>query len=327
MNNEIIKFNNGNLELDVTVTPDKDTVWLTVDQLCTLFNKNKSTISRHIKNIFNEGELDEISSVAKNATQLKRYDPRTGKDRISNVEINYYNLDVIISVGYRVKSQNGIIFRKRATSILKDYMIKGFAVNEKRLEALDKTIQIQSRMLASALNIEEKEVLNVVEAYSNALTLLDDYDHGTIPKPDGIASVYKLTYEECREMIDSMKYGNYSDVFGVEKELGKLNGIIAAVYQNVFETELYPSIEEKAANLLYFLIKDHPFVDGCKRIGASIFLEFLNKNKHLIINGKQIISDSALVAITLMIAESRPEEKETMVNLVMNFLKCEFCVN
>lgn len=327
MNNEIIKFNNGNLELDVTVTPDKDTVWLTVDQLCTLFNKNKSTISRHIKNIFNEGELDEISSVAKNATQLKRYDPRTGKDRISNVEINYYNLDVIISVGYRVKSQNGIIFRKWATSILKDYMIKGFAVNEKRLEALDKTIQIQSRMLASALNIEEKEVLNVVEAYSNALTLLDDYDHGTIPKPDGIASVYKLTYEECREMIDSMKYGNYSDVFGVEKELGKLNGIIAAIYQNVFETELYPSIEEKAANLLYFLIKDHPFVDGCKRIGASIFLEFLNKNKHLIIDGKQIISDSALVAITLMIAESRPEEKETMVKLVMNFLKCEFCVN
>ena len=322
-----MKFNNGNLELDVTVTPDKDTVWLTVDQLCTLFNKNKSTISRHIKNIFNEGELDEISSVAKNATQLKRYDPRTGKDRISNVEINYYNLDVIISVGYRVKSQNGIIFRKWATSILKDYMIKGFAVNEKRLEALDKTIQIQSRMLASALNIEEKEVLNVIEAYSNALTLLDDYDHGTIPKPDGIASIYCLSYEECRSLIDSMKYGNFSSVFGVEKELGKLNGIIAAVYQNVFGTELYPSIEEKAANLLYFLIKDHPFVDGCKRIGASIFLEFLNKNKHLIIDVKQIISDSALVAITLMIAQSRPEEKETMVNLVMNFLKCEFCVN
>jgi len=327
MNNEIIKFNNENLELDVTVTPDKDTVWLTVDQLCTLFNKNKSTISRHIKNIFNEGELDEISSVAKNATQLKRYDPRTGKDRISNVEINYYNLDVIISVGYRVKSQNGIIFRKWATSILKDYMIKGFAVNEKRLEALDKTIQIQSRMLASALNIEEKEVLNVIEAYSNALTLLDDYDHGTIPKPDGIASIYCLSYEECRSLIDSMKYDNFSSVFGVEKELGKLNGIIAAVYQNVFGIELYPSIEEKAANLLYFLIKDHPFVDGCKRIGASIFLEFLNKNKHLIIDVKQIISDSALVAITLMIAQSRPEEKETMVNLVMNFLKCEFCVN
>lgn len=320
MNNEIIKFVNGDLELDVNISPNKNTVWLTVDQLCTLFNKNKSTISRHIKNIFNEGELDEISSVAKNATQLKRYDPRTGKDRISNVEVNYYNLDVIISVGYRVKSQNGVIFRKWATSILHDYMLKGYAVNQKRLDVLNKTIAIQSRMLASTLNIEEKEVLSVVEAYSNALTLLDDYDHGTIPKPDGIASIYHLTYEECRELIDSMKYGNFSDVFGVEKEEGKLNGILAAIYQNVFGTELYPSIEEKAANLLYFLIKDHPFVDGCKRIGASIFLEFLNKNKHLIIDGKQIISDSALVAITLMIAESRPEEKETMVKLVMNFL-------
>lgn len=320
MSNEIIKFVNGDLELDVNISPNKNTVWLTVDQLCTLFNKNKSTIFRHIKNIFNEGELDEISSVAKNATQLKRYDPRTGKYRISNVEINYYNLDVIISVGYRVKSQNGVIFRKWATSILHDYMIKGYAVNQKRLDVLNKTIAIQSRMLASTLNIEEKEVLSVVEAYSNALTLLDDYDHGTIPKPDGIASIYHLTYEECRELIDSMKYGNFSDVFGVEKEEGKLNGILAAIYQNVFGTELYPSIEEKAANLLYFLIKDHPFVDGCKRIGASIFLEFLNKNKHLIIDGKQIISDSALVAITLMIAESRPEEKETMVKLVMNFL-------
>lgn len=171
---------------------------VTVDQLCTLFNKNKSTISRYIKNIFNEGELDEISWVAKNATQLKRNDPRTRKDRISNVEINYYNLDVIIFVGYRVKSQNGVIFRKWATSILHDFMIKGYAVNQKRLEVLNKTIAIQSRMLASTLNIEEKEVLNVVEAYSNALTLLDDYDHGTIPKPDGIDSVYQLTYEECR---------------------------------------------------------------------------------------------------------------------------------
>ena len=241
--------------------------------------------------------------------------------------VPFYSLDVIISVGYRVKSQNGVIFRKWATSILHDFMINGYAVNQKRLDVLNKTIAIQSRMLISTLNIEEKEVLNVIEAYSNALTLLDYYDHGTIPKPNGVASTYQLTYEECRELIDSMKYGNFSDVFGVEKELGKLNGIIAAVYQNVFGTELYPSIEEKAANLLYFLVKDHPFVDGCKRIGASIFLEFLNKNKHLIINGKQIISDSALVAITLMIAESRPEEKETMVNLVMNFLKCEFCVN
>lgn len=217
MNNKIIKFVNGDLQLDVTVSPDKDTVWLTVDQLCTLFNKNKSTISRHIKNIFNEGELDEISSVAKNATQLKRYDPRTGKDRISNVEINYYNLDVIISVGYRVKSQNGVIFRKWATSILYDFMIKGYAMNRKRLDVLNKTIAIQYRMLASTLNIEEKEVLNVVEAYSNALTLLDDYDHGCVSKTKGKNSIYQLTYEECRTLIDSMGYGGFSSVFGAEK--------------------------------------------------------------------------------------------------------------
>ena len=319
MSNEIIKFVNGDLQIDVTVSPNEETVWLNRNQLAILFDRDVKTIGKHINNALKE-ELDS-STVAKFATVQKE-----GSRNIKR-EIDYYNLDMIISVGYRVKSQNGIIFRKWATSILKDYMIKGYAVNRKRLDVLNKTIAIQSRMLASTLNIEEKEVLNVIEAYSNALTLLDDYDHGTIPKPDGIVSVYQLTYEECRELIDSMKYGNYSDVFGVEKEYGKLNGILAAIYQNVFGTELYPSIEEKAANLLYFLIKDHPFVDGCKRIGASIFLEFLNKNKHLIIDGKQIISDSALVAITLMIAESRPEEKETMVKLVMNFLECEFCVN
>ena len=319
MSNEIIKFVNGDLQIDVTVSPNEETVWLNRNQLAILFDRDVKTIGKYINNALKE-ELDS-STVAKFATVQKE-----GSRNIKR-EIDYYNLDMIISVGYRVKSQNGIIFRKWATSILKDYMIKGYAVNQKRLDVLNKTIAIQSRMLASTLNIEEKEVLNVIEAYSNALTLLDDYDHGTIPKPDGIVSVYQLTYEECRELIDSMKYGNYSDVFGVEKEYGKLNGILAAIYQNVFGTELYPSIEEKAANLLYFLIKDHPFVDGCKRIGASIFLEFLNKNKHLIIDGKQIISDSALVAITLMIAESRPEEKETMVKLVMNFLECEFCVN
>lgn len=313
MNNKIIKFMNGDLQIDVTVSPNEETVWLNRNQLATLFDRDVKTIGKHINNALKE-ELDS-STVAKFATVQKE-----GSRNITR-EIDYYNLDMIISVGYRVKSQNGVIFRKWATSILHDFMIKGYAVNQKRLDVLNKTIAIQSRMLASTLNIEEKEVLNVIEAYSNALTLLDDYDHGTIPKPNGVASTYQLTYEECRELIDSMKYGNYSDVFGVEKELGKLNGIIAAVYQNIYGTELYPSIEEKAANLLYFLVKDHPFVDGCKRIGASIFLEFLNKNKHLIIDGKQIISDSALVAITLMIAESRPEEKETMVNLVMNFFK------
>lgn len=317
MNNEIIRFINGDLQLDVTVSPDNETVWLNRNQIAQLFGRDIKTIGKHINNALKE-ELSNEVVVAKFAT-TSQHGAIEGKTQTHMVE--YYNLDMIISVGYRVKSKNGIIFRKWATSILKDYMMKGYAINEKRIDVLNKTISIQSRMLASTLGIEEKEVLNVIEAYSNALSLLDDYDHGCISKPKGKDSIYQLTYEECRTLIDSMKYGGFSDVFGVEKEPGKLNGIIAAVYQNVFGQEIYPSIEEKAANLLYFLVKDHPFVDGCKRIGASIFLEFLNKNQHLIIDGKQIISDSALVAITLMIAESRPEEKETMVKLVMNFLK------
>lgn len=308
MSKEVVIFKNGELELEVNITPEKETVWLTQDQMSSLFDTARSSIAYHINNIFKEGELVKETSVEIfDRSQRKASRPPM-----------YYNLDVIISVGYRVKSQRGIAFRKWATSILKDYMIKGYTINKKRLDALHKTVEIQTRILASTLELDEKEVLNVIETYANALSLLDDYDHGLLSKPEGTDFIYRLSYQECRELIDKMKFD--SDVFGIEKEEGKLNGILAAVYQNVFGQELYPSIEEKAANLLYFLIKDHPFADGCKRIGATIFLEFLNKNNHLIIEGTPIISNSALVAITLMIAESRPEEKETMISLVMNFL-------
>lgn len=312
MANDVVIFKNGELELEVTVSENRENVWLSQDQMATLFDVDRSRVTRHIKNIYDDNELDENSTCAENTlvqTEGKRKVKRT---------IKIYNLDMILAVGYRVKSPNGIIFRKWATSILKDYMIKGYTINQKRLDALHKTVEIQTRILASTLELDEKEVLNVIETYANALSLLDDYDHGLLSKPEGTDFIYRLSYQECRELIDKMKFD--SDVFGVEKEEGKLNGILAAVYQNVFGQELYPSIEEKAANLLYFLIKDHPFADGCKRIGATIFLEFLNKNNHLIIEGTPIISNSALVAITLMIAESRPEEKETMISLVMNFL-------
>lgn len=307
MENEVIVFKNGELELEVNVSPEEETVWLSANQMALLFDRDEKTIRKHINNVFNDEEVGQKIN--------------THFLRVDNVKqlVPFYSLDVVISVGYRVKSKNGVKFRKWATSILKDYMIKGYSINQKRLDALNKTIEIQSRMLASSLDIDAKEVLSVIETYSNALSLLDDYDHGTISKPKGNNSIYELTYKECRDLIDSMKFN--SSVFGIEKEKGKLEGILAAIYQNVFGEELYPSIEEKAANLLYFIIKDHPFADGCKRIGASLFLEFLNKNKHLIIDGKQIISNSALVAITLMIAESKPEEKDVMVKLVMNFLR------
>ena len=312
MNNDIVIFKNGELELEVSVSEDRETVWLSQKQMSQLFKVSTDNVGLHIKNILDEQELD--SSTAEESSVVQKEGNRFVKRKIK-----VYNLDMILAVGYRVKSPNGIVFRKWATSILKDYMLKGYAINQKRLEALDRTVKIQSRIIASTLDLNEKEVLDVVEAYADALSMLDDYDHGCLTKPDGKDTVYRLSYEECRNLIDSMRFE--SDVFGVEKETGKLEGILAAVYQNVFGKEVYPSIEEKAANLLYFLIKDHPFADGCKRIGATIFLEFLNKNNHLFIDHRQIVSNSALVAITLMIAESGPEEKETMVKLVMNFLK------
>ena len=312
MNNDIVIFKNGELELEVSVSKDRETVWLSQKQMSQLFKVSTDNVGLHIKNILDEQELD--SSTAEESSVVQKEGNRFVKRKIK-----VYNLDMILAVGYRVKSPNGIVFRKWATSILKDYMLKGYAINQKRLEALDRTVKIQSRIIASTIDLNEKEVLDVVEAYADALSMLDDYDHGCLTKPDGKDTVYRLSYEECRNLIDSMRFE--SDVFGVEKETGKLEGILAAVYQNVFGKEVYPSIEEKAANLLYFLIKDHPFADGCKRIGATIFLEFLNKNNHLFIDHRQIVSNSALVAITLMIAESGPEEKETMVKLVMNFLK------
>lgn len=203
MENEIVKFVNGSLELEVNVSPEKETVWLSANQMSLLFDRDEKTIRKHINNVFKDEEVD------KNIN--------TQKMRVVNIKqlVPFYSLDVVISVGYRVKSKNGVEFRKWATSILKDYMIKGYSINQKRLDALNKTIEIQSRMLASTLEIDAKEVLSVIETYSNALSLLDDYDHGTISKPKGKNSIYELTYKECRDLIDSMKFN--SSVFGIEK--------------------------------------------------------------------------------------------------------------
>ena len=187
--------------------------------------------------------------------------------------------------------------------------------------ALRKTVDIQSRMLVDALDIEEKDVLRAINEYTDALTLLDQYDHQILRKPEGSTPIYRITYEDCVQMVGQMKDSFETDVFGVEKESGKVEGIIAAVYQSVFGQDAYPSLEEKAANLLYFMIKDHPYADGCKRIAASLFLEFLDKNNALFQDGRKRLSDGTLVAITLMVAESKAEEKDVMVKLIMNLLK------
>ena len=309
---EIVLFETADREIKLNVTIENDTVWLNRNQIAELFDRDIKTIGKHINNALKE-ELDD-STVAKFATVQNEGGRSVERD------IDYYNLEMIISVGYRVKSQRGIEFRRWANKVLKDYIIKGYAINDKRLEALQKTVEIQSKMISSILDIDGEGVLQAVTQYTRALTLLDQYDHQSLEKPKGESPVYRITYTDCRKMVDNMEDTFKSDVFGVEKEAGKVEGIIAAVYQSVFGGDVYPTLEEKAANLLYFMIKDHPFADGCKRIAASLFLEFLEKNNALIRNGKKVISDGALVAITLMIAESRPEEKDIMVALVMNFL-------
>ena len=308
MENEIVLFETKDKEITLSVPVDGETVWLTQSQMTDLFAVDRTVITRHVNKIFKENELDRESNVQ--------------KMHIANADrpVQFYSLDVIISVGYRVKSQRGIEFRQWANKILKQYIIEGYAINEKRLQALERTVDIQTRMLADALDVEESEILQAVNQYPDALLLLDQYDHQVVPRPEGTEPIYRITYEECCTMVDAMRDSFQTDVFGLEKEKGKVEGIIAAVYQSAFGEDAYPSIEERAANLLYFMIKDHPYADGCKRIAASLFLEFLGKNNALYRDGKKIISDGALVAITLMIAESRPEEKDIMVALVMNFL-------
>ena len=310
---ELVKFTDNNFEINVRADIDNDTVWITQKEMALLFEVSIDNISLHIKNILKENELDISSIEESSVVQIEG-------NRKVNRRIKIYNLDMIISVGYRVKSQRGILFRKWANKILKEYLIQGYSINQKRISALNKTIEIQNKMLASSLNIEQEALVNVIEEYTKALDLLDNYDHQCLIKPKGNESIYKLTYSDCRTIIDSMKFKTTSSVFGVEKEEGKLNGILAAVYQNVFGQEVYPSLEEKAAHLLYFLVKDHPFADGCKRIAATLFLEFLNKNHALIKGGKKIITNDTLVAITILTAESRPEEKDVMIKLIMNFL-------
>lgn len=309
MNNEIVVFKDNEIELNVNLSTEENTVWLNVNQMALLFDKDEKTIRKHINNVFRDKELDENNN--------------TQKMRVVGVKqlVSFYTLDVIISVGYRVKSQRGIIFRQWANKVLKQYLVQGYAVNEKRLKALNKTVQIQSEIIAGIAGIEADEVLKVVNEYSKALELLDKYDHQCITAPEGSKCIYWLKYDECMQLIKNMEFSASSEIFGLEKEPGKLESILSAIYQTAFGQEVYPTLEEKAANLLYFVVKDHPFNDGCKRIAAALFLYFLDKNGALFNkDGRKIISNSALVAITLMVAESKPEEKALIINLILNFL-------
>lgn len=302
--NEMVIFQTEDKDIVLDVAVQDETVWLSQAQMIALFGRDQSVISRHIKNVFQENEVDEKSNM--------HFLHIANSDR----PVAYYSLDVIISVGYRVKSKRGVEFRRWANRVLKDYIIKGYAVNHNRIDQLGEVIQIMKRV---ENQLDAKQVLSVIERYNLALELLDDYDHQRMKKPDGNKAVYVLCYEECRYLIDSMKFGENSDLFGNEKD-DSFKGSIGAIYQTFGGEEVYPTLEEKAANLLYFLTKNHSFSDGNKRIAATIFLYFLDRNDALLSGGYKRIDDYALAALTIMIAESRPEEKDMMVKVVMNCL-------
>ncbi|MDO4963503.1 MAG: virulence protein RhuM/Fic/DOC family protein [bacterium] len=316
MKNEIVLFENQNVKLEVNMKDE--TVWLNTEQIAQLFDRDYKTIRKHINNALNE-ELSDQVVVAKfeNTTTHGAIDGKTQTHMI-----DYYNLDMIISVGYRVKSKNGIIFRKWANKVLKDYMLKGYAVNQKRLEYLEKTIKlidIAGRIDQKLDGDEAQEIIRVINNYSNALNLLDDYDHKTVSKPKGTNSDERINYTDCINIVNKLRFNSDSDLFALERNEG-LKAIIGTIYQSFDGKDLYPSIEEKAANFLYLITKNHTFIDGNKRIAATLFIYFLEFYNILYKNHKQVIDNNTLVAITLLIAQSNPKEKDILIDLVMNFL-------
>lgn len=310
--NEIILFENQGVKLEVNLRDE--TVWLTQTQMAELFGKAKSTINEHIKNIYKEQELKESETMTK-----------FGNSEFADKPTNYYNLDMIISIGYRVKSQNGILFRKWATKILKDYMLKGYVINQKRLEYLEKTIKlidIANRIDERLEGNDAKEILKVIGEYSKALDLLDDYDHKRIKKIDGDIDNRKIEYSKCLNIINKLRFNEESTLFAVERDRG-LESIIGNIYQSFDGQDIYKSVQEKGANFLYLIVKNHVFTDGNKRIAATLFIYFLNFYGILYINEEQVIDNNTLAALTLLIAESNPKEKEVIIDLITNFLHNE----
>ncbi|MFQ7264691.1 MAG: RhuM family protein [Lachnospiraceae bacterium] len=304
---QIIIFETQDKSISLPVMIADESAWINRNQMAELFGRDVKTIGKHINNALREELSDENAVVAKFATTAA-----DGKTYMTE----HYNLDVIVSVGYRVKSKRGVEFRRWANSVLKEYIIKGYAVNHNRMNQLNEVIRVMKRVENS---LDTRQVLTVAERYSQALDLLDAYDHQNMKRPKGNEATYVLTYEECRKVIDDMKFGDTSSLFGNEKD-DSFKGSIGAIYQSFGGKDLYPTLEEKAANLLYFVTKNHSFSDGNKRIAATMFLYFLDKNQALFIDGEKTIDDHTLVALTIMIAESNPEEKEMMISVIMNCL-------
>jgi prophage maintenance system killer protein len=315
---EIAVYQAADGSVRVEARLERETVWLTKQQMAELFGRERSVISKHIRNAFGEGELEPQATCA-NFAQVRQEGGRT----VSR-EVDHYNLDVIISVGYRVKSAQGTRFRIWATGVLRQHLVRGYTVNEARLRDLNQAVRLvaDTARRRELSGDEAQALLAVVADYNRALALLDDYDHQRVTKPaTGATATWVLQHDEALRIVDRLR-GRFgaSALFGVEKDQG-LASALGAVMQTFGGEDLYPSLEEKAAQLLYLLVKNHAFVDGNKRIAAALFLWFLERNgalRHA--DGTSCVSDGALVALTLMIAESRPQEKDVLVRIVMHLL-------
>jgi prophage maintenance system killer protein len=317
---DVILYHTDDGQVQLEVHLDRETVWLNQDQMAELFGRERSVITKHVRNVFKEGELEETSVRAKFA--------RTAADG-KTYQVWGYNLDVIISVGYRVKSKRGTQFRQWATRVLRQHLVNGYTLNEKRLQEqgrklddLRRTVGLLEKTLTrQAIGLDEaKGLLQVITDYAYALTTLDRFDHGTLAiEQTTRPAPYIMTYAGAMEIVSAMKSG-FGGLFGLEKDQG-FKSALGAVYQTFEGEELYPSIEEKAANLLYFVVKNHAFSDGNKRIGAALFIAFLAGNSALYRNdGSKRLADNALVALTLLIAESRPQDKETIVKVIVSLI-------
>ena len=314
MKNEIILFENQGVKLEVNMKDE--TVWLNINQMAELFGRDRTVITRHINNVLKSKELLKEEVCAKFAHTTTHGSLR---DKTQSHELDYYNLDMIISVGYRVNSKQGIAFRKWANKILKDYLLKGYVINEKRLKYLEKTVKLIDIATRNNSSKEVGDIIKVINNYSTSLGLLDDYDHRCIKKIKGHTSEEMITYEQCMYIIDSLKSNFESDIFALERNKG-LQSIINNIYQTFSGEDVYKSIEEKCANFFYMIIKNHVFIDGNKRIAATLFIYILFFYDILFKNDKQVIDNNTLVALTLLIAQSNPKEKEILIDLIINLL-------
>ena len=308
LSQQIALYENPDHTIQLEVRTDEDTVWLTQQQMAQLFGRTVPTINRHIKAALAE-ELDGIPTIAKYVIVQQE------GNRTVEREVEHYNLDMILSVGYRVKSRQGVYFRRWANSVLKQHLVQGYTVNQKRLDTLKTVV----RILGRADVPEIAGTAELLRSYLPSLELLNDYDTGALPSPKGSDPTWKLTHEEALEFVRALPYYRRSELFGRERG-GLFEGIVNALYQGFGDQDLYPSVETKAANLLYLVVKDHPFLDGNKRSAAALFVYFLDKNGLLKREDHLLVEGNALAAMTLMIALSDPSEKDAMVALVENFI-------